>query len=146
MRATERCARQRAPRVLRLAAYAWVAPNTLTGLLAGVLMLLGGGRVEAVAGVVEFSGGALGMLARALPAPMRFCAITLGHAILCTSAAELAAVRKHEHVHVRQYERWGPLFLPAYLCASLWALARGRRPYRDNRFEREAYAGETAPR
>ena len=42
-------------------------------------------------------------------------------------------------VHVRQCERWGPLFLPAYGVASLVAWARGKRPYLDNRFEREAY-------
>jgi hypothetical protein len=46
-------------------------------------------------------------------------------------------------VHVRQYERWGPLFVPAYLLSSLVELLRGRRPYRDNWFEREAY-GKTA--
>ena len=41
---------------------------------------------------------------------------------------------------MRQYERWGPLFGPAYLLSSLVQLARGRRPYWDNHFEREAYA------
>ncbi|MDO8964417.1 MAG: hypothetical protein Q7W30_08015 [Coriobacteriia bacterium] len=46
----------------------------------------------------------------------------------------------HEHVHVRQYERWGPFFLPAYAISSLVQLARGGDPYRDNRFERQAYA------
>lgn len=124
----------------RLAAYAWAAPNTLAGLLVGGFVLLAGGRVGIEAGVVEFSGGALARLARALPGRVRFSAITLGHTILGVSAAGLAAARMHEHVHVRQYERWGPLFLPAYVCASVWALARGRRCYRDNHFEREAYA------
>jgi hypothetical protein len=42
-------------------------------------------------------------------------------------------------VHVRQYERWGVLFFPLYAASSLWQLARGRDPYRDNRFEREAF-------
>ena len=37
-------------------------------------------------------------------------------------------------------QRWGPLFIPAYLTASLLQLVRGRRPYEDNPFEREAYA------
>jgi hypothetical protein len=41
-------------------------------------------------------------------------------------------------VHVRQYEHWGPLFVPAYLAASLWALLRGRDPYYHNWFEMEA--------
>jgi hypothetical protein len=59
------------------------------------------------------------------------------------AAGDPSAVRAHEQVHVRQYERWGPLFVPAYLLSSLVELLRGRRPYRDNWFEREAY-GKTA--
>jgi hypothetical protein len=39
---------------------------------------------------------------------------------------------------VRQYERWGLLFYPAYGLSSLWQLLRGRRPYWDNVFEVEA--------
>jgi hypothetical protein len=45
-------------------------------------------------------------------------------------------------VHVRQYETWGPLFLPAYLMASLIAALRGRHFYFDNAFEVEAYRAE----
>jgi hypothetical protein len=48
--------------------------------------------------------------------------------------------RSHELVHVRQYERWGVLFIPAYLLCSLVLWLTGRDPYRDNPFEREAYA------
>ena len=58
--------------------------------------------------------------------------------MLARDAAALSSTRSHERVHVRQYERWGPLFIPLYLSASAWALASGRDPYRDNRFEREA--------
>jgi hypothetical protein len=47
--------------------------------------------------------------------------------------------RAHERVHVRQYERWGPLFLPSYLFLSLYMYLRGCDPYRDNPFEREAF-------
>jgi hypothetical protein len=65
---------------------------------------------------------------------------TFGHVILGVDEATLAAVRAHEQVHVRQYERWGPFFGPAYLLSSLLQLLRGRSPYRDNLFEREAFA------
>ena len=65
--------------------------------------------------------------------------MTLGHVILGASEADLDAARRHEQVHVRQYERWGPLFIPAYLAASAWLWLRGRDPYRDNPFERQAY-------
>jgi hypothetical protein len=44
----------------------------------------------------------------------------------------------HEVEHIRQWEKLGPLFLPAYFCASAVAMLRGRRPYWDNRFEEAA--------
>jgi hypothetical protein len=52
------------------------------------------------------------------------------------------ACREHELVHVRQYERWGPLFVPAYLLCWLVQMLRGKSGYWDNPFEREAY-GQT---
>lgn len=66
-------------------------------------------------------------------------AITFGHTILGRDAEVLAACREHEWVHVRQYQRWGPLFGPAYILSSVCAFLQGKRPYRDNHFEREAY-------
>jgi hypothetical protein len=67
-------------------------------------------------------------------------ALTLGHVVLGRDRRCLERCREHERVHVAQYERWGPLFLPAYLLSSLWLLATGRDPYRDNPFERQAFA------
>ena len=67
----------------------------------------------------------------------RYRAITFGHVILCVDDADDELLR-HELGHVRQYERWGPLFIPAYVAAGLWAIIRGRRPYTDNHFERAA--------
>ncbi len=123
----------------RFVAWIWTAPNTLLGLVGGVVMLIGGARVRTVQGAIEFGGGAIGrMLADRTP-PIRFRAMTLGHVILGASGSDLDAARGHEQVHVRQYERWGPFFLPAYLLSSAWQLVRGRRCYRDNYFERQAY-------
>ncbi|MES2264836.1 MAG: signal peptide prediction [Pseudomonadota bacterium] len=136
----------RAPTAGRIAACLWAGPNTLLGLLAGGAVLCFGGQAQRIRGVVEFSGGLLGAVAAAMPAPMRFSAITFGHVILGVSKAELSAVREHEHVHVRQYERWGPLFLPAYAASSAWQLICGRHGYRDNFFEREAYAADASLR
>jgi hypothetical protein len=62
--------------------------------------------------------------------------------VLGTSRAALDATRAHERVHVRQYERWGPLFVPLYLAASIWAAVNGGDAYYDNPFEREAWAVE----
>jgi hypothetical protein len=50
----------------------------------------------------------------------------------------LVRTRAHERAHVRQAERWGPFFLPAYFLASVLVAARGGHYYRDNRFERDA--------
>jgi hypothetical protein len=130
----------------RVAGYVWAAPNTAIGLLGGVTMLCFGARLRFVRGVAEFSGGFLVELAHSFPSSMGFCAVTFGHVILGTSERELDFVRDHEHVHVKQYESWGPLFLPAYLGSSVWQLAKGRRAYRDNFFERQAFASESRPR
>jgi hypothetical protein len=132
-------------RPARLLAHAWAVPNTVIGLAAGCLLLLTGGSVRPVEGVLEFHGGLLADGARRCPRRLPFRAITFGHVILGTDPALLAAVRRHEHVHVRQYERWGPLFLPAYLLAGLWQWLHGRRAYRDNPFEREAFGSEDGP-
>jgi hypothetical protein len=119
--------------------YAWASPNTAIGLALGVLALLLGARTQVRQGALEFSGGALGALFAAPWLACPFRALTLGHVILATDAATLDCARGHEQVHVRQYEQWGPLFLPAYLASSLWQLACGRRCYRDNWFERQAF-------
>ncbi len=114
--------------------YAWASPWTLVGLLLG---LAGGGSVRRVDGCVEFGGGRLGRLLAA----RRIQAVTLGHAILGATPGALEAWRRHEQVHVRQYERWGPLFVPAYGAAALVQLALGGDPYRHNPFEQAARAG-----
>ena len=64
----------------------------------------------------------------------RYRAITLGHVVLCVNEVD-DDLLGHELAHVRQFERWGPFFVPAYLIASLAARARGGRAYADNRFE-----------
>jgi len=63
--------------------------------------------------------------------------MTLGHVVLCIDAVD-DVLLEHELVHVAQYERWGPLFLPAYGIASLLALRGGGDAYRDNAFEVDA--------
>ncbi|MCC2635792.1 MAG: hypothetical protein K0S48_3678 [Ramlibacter sp.] len=124
--------------------YLWPSLYTALGLLLGAFALLLGGQWRRHLGVIEFSGGWLGAGLARLPQPLRFSAMTLGHVILAVDRSALAQLRRHEHVHVRQYERWGPFFLPAYLLSSFLQLLRGRNPYRENHFERQAYA--LAPR
>ncbi len=126
----------------RLLAYAWAAPTTVVGLTFLLPTLLTGGRARWHSGVLELHGGAAAWTLRhgvGLVLRGGAAAMTLGHVVLGVDPDALAATRTHERVHVRQCERWGPLFLPAYAVASAVAWARGADPYRDNRFEREAY-------
>jgi hypothetical protein len=125
---------------IQVLAYAWAAPYSLLGFVLGMVACLLGARAYVHDGALEFAGGRLGAALSRLPAGVCFSAITFGHVILGHDHATLAQCRTHEQVHVRQYERWGPFFIPAYLLSSLIELVRGRRPYLDNYFEREAYA------
>ena len=102
--------------------------------------LLAGATARVTEGTLEVAGGRLGRAASRLPRALRFSAITFGHVILAVDHESLAPLRAHEQVHVRQYERWGPLFVPLYLGSSLAQLAAGRHPYLQNCFEREAVA------
>jgi hypothetical protein len=126
--------------VLRPLKYLWASPNTVLGLSFLPLTLLTGGRARLKRGVFEISGGFTRFfLART---PVGAAAMCLGHVILGRDAWCLYLSRNHEHVHVRHYERWGPLFLPAYFLSSFLAWRRGQHFYLDNRFEREAYGAE----
>lgn len=125
----------------RIIAYLWVAPITLAALLFAPLAWLSGGGVQVLRGAIEIHGGLVSLfLRRGLFAFGPAAAMTLGHVILGCDRACLDRTRDHEHVHVRQYERWGILFLPLYLTASAVLYLRGQDPYRDNPFEREAFA------
>ena len=111
----------------------WASPNSVIGLLLGMLLLPLGARGRVVDGVLEIA-----VSGRAPKRRWPFAAITFGHVIVGTHPAELQRLRAHEQVHVRQCERWGPFFLPAYLLAGGWQWVRGRHPYRDNPFEVQA--------
>jgi len=112
----------------------------MAGLMLALPALLSGATAHVTAGALEVAGGRLGRAASRLPRALRFSAITFGHVILAVDHESLAPLRAHEQVHVRQYERWGPLFVPLYLGSSLAQLAAGRHPYLHNCFEREAVA------
>ena len=120
--------------------YLWTFPTTLVGLWLLPFAVITGGGASIIDGVLEIHGGIVAFL-------LRYCtflkggasAMTFGHVVLGRDAELLDLTRAHERVHVRQAERWGPLFIPAYLMGSLIALLRGRSAYFDNPFEREAY-------
>ena len=127
--------------MLRVCRYLWALPTTSIGLLVILPAYLTGARVQCVNGVLEVHGGLIRwMLTQLVPLPGGASALTLGHVVLGRNPECLDLTRLHERVHVRQVERWGFLFIPAYLGCSVWLLIHGRDAYRENPFEREAYA------
>ena len=134
-------------RVLRPLVYLWTLPTTSVGLLFLLPTLVTGGGARWFDGALEIHGGATAFFLRYFTLLKGGAsAMTLGHVVLGRTPQLLDFTRRHERVHVRQAERWGPLFLPAYLIASLLVLFRGGRPYEDNPFEREAYAHDLGER
>ena len=130
-------------RPTKLHRYIWALPNTLLGIPFVPLAIFTGGRIAVVSGVVELNGGLIALI-------LRYCtlirggagAMTLGHIVLGLDEQTLTATRQHERAHVRQCEIWGPAFIPAYIAAWLWALAKGSDGYEGNYFEREAIERE----
>ena len=103
-------------RFWRVITYFWAAPNSLLGILVGGVGLLFGGGVSIHRGCLEFHGG----LSKTILARLGVVAMTLGHTVLGQNERVLEYARDHEQVHIRQYELWGPLFVPAYLGCSAW--------------------------
>jgi hypothetical protein len=123
-----------------MVAYLWASPNTLLGLALALLCRVAGAiRGRVVCGVLEICGpGVRRLFRRVTPARHTIEALALGHVVLAVDRETLEQTRAHETVHVRQYERWGPFFLPAYWIAGLFAAWRGGDSYKDNPFERVA--------
>ena len=121
--------------------YLWAFPGSLIGLFLAPLALIGGGGFQIVDGVLEAHGGWIAsLLKRPFWISGPIAAITFGHVVLGCDPPTLQRTRRHERVHVRQYERWGPMFIPAYVLASVWIGCRSGNAYLDNPFEVEAYA------
>jgi hypothetical protein len=98
------------------------------------------GWIQRSAEFVEgLRGGGVKWLLHRFPHGQYAMAFTLGHTVLGQTDAALDICRKHELVHVCQFQRWGPFMGPAYLGGSLVLWLTGRRPYLDNPFERRAY-------
>lgn len=125
--------------LLTVAGYLWALPLTLLGLFLGTLTLLTGGRVQIVRGVIEYWGGIMKWFLQHHLLAKGAAAMTLGHVIFGQTRADLDFARDHEHVHVRQFSRWGIFMAPACLGCSLYLWLVGKNPYFDNPFEKEAY-------
>jgi hypothetical protein len=116
--------------VLRGLGYVWALPNSLLGLLLGLLSFQ---RPRLDRGVLVFDRARRGFLWAF--GRSRWRAITLGHVVLATRRLE-GRLRDHERTHVRQHARLGPLFLPSYLALHVFT------GYRKNPFETAAMRAE----
>jgi len=116
--------------LLRALAYVWALPNTVLGIVFGVLAFQ---RPRFAWGIVIFDGPSRGST-WAIGAFDR-SAVTLGHVVLSNRPLR-GRLLVHELHHVRQYERLGPLYLPAYLA--IYAVTG----YRRHPFELAAWRAE----
>ena len=135
-----RCGRQRRFRrskVYSVVRTLWAAPWSLVGLLIGVLGLLSGGHVQRKGRVLELYGGCLPTILHFFPFYSGSPVATFGQVVLGRRAGTSmpAACTNGRR---RQYERWGLLFVPAYLSCSVAMWFRGKHPYYDNPFELSA--------
>lgn len=125
--------------IMVMAKVIWAAPWSVWALTIGALGLLTGGGIQWSGEVLEFWGGFIPLFLKYFPFIAGSPVATFGHVVLGRSKRHLDACRPHQLVHVKQYERWGPLFVPAYITFWIVMWFRGKHPYLDNPFEREAY-------
>jgi hypothetical protein len=113
--------------------FIWAAPLTAFGVAPAFLVWLARGHARWCDGALDVHGP---IARRVLTLPwLNFSAITIGHIIIARDADCCARAGAHERVHVRQGERWGPLFPLLYCGAGLWQMVLGRTFYWDNPFE-----------
>jgi len=124
---------------MRILKMLWTLPNTLIGVLLGLLSFTWPWWDGRRALIFESDRGF-----RKLHARQGYAAITFGNAIVTTPDPGERLMR-HELTHVRQYETWGPFYALAYgfYWVKLWL--QGQDPYWDNPFEIEARAAEDQP-
>ncbi|MGZ5291104.1 MAG: hypothetical protein ACXWDS_03945 [Actinomycetota bacterium] len=113
-------------RPVDLLGFVWTLPNTLLGLVLGAMTF----QVPRLhAGAIVFDRGPRGVTA--VLRAMHRSAMTVGFVIL-SSVPVRGRLQAHEWHHVRQYMRWGPLFIPVYLAIGV------RTGYRRHPWERAA--------
>jgi hypothetical protein len=103
--------------------FVWTSPNTLLGLVAGLLTLQWPRTVQGVLAFDRRPRGLTWLMLR-----MNRVAMTVGFVVVSARPLE-GKLLAHELHHVRQFCAWGPLFIPTYL---LVAIVRG---YRRHPFE-----------
>jgi hypothetical protein len=128
------CGSVRRVRPTEYLGFLWTVPNTVLGLLLGLLTFQ---APRAHGGAIVFDRTPRG-LTRILRA-MHRTAMTVGFVIVAAVPVE-GRLLSHERHHIRQYMAWGPFFIPVYV---LLAIPFGYRRHPMERAARRA-AGEEA--
>ncbi len=124
--------------LVRLPRYIWAAPCSATGLVIALFAVLLGAKAQVRDGTLQVVGGRLVKIISRLSTRLSILAFTNGHVIFAINQTAMDSCRRHELVHVRQCECWGPLFPFLYFGSSLVQILKGRDPYFANWFEQEA--------
>lgn len=93
--------------------FVWTLPNTLLGLLVGLLTFQ---RPRLAHGLLLFDRGPRGVTA--LLRRGGRAAMTVGFVVVSAEQVE-GQLLAHERHHVLQYCAWGPLFIPVYLLLAM---------------------------
>jgi hypothetical protein len=123
--------------------YLWVGPWTVVGLSILLIPRLGRRNIRFHRGTIGIFGPGVAKLMNLAPVEGGAIAMAFGHTILAKDERAWLSTFRHELIHVRQYQWFGPFFVPAYFFESFWQWCRGRHPYLDNRFEVQARKYET---
>jgi hypothetical protein len=99
--------------VITTLGFMWSLPNTLIGLILGVLSFV---RPRIANGVVIFEGPPRGVTW--ILSKMHRTAMTVGFVIVSIVPVE-GSLLVHERAHVRQSMALGPLFIPAYVALAV---------------------------
>jgi len=112
----------------------WALPNTLIGLL--LVAISKSKHVKSHVPAMVFEPGT--WLGRYMKKHY-WAGLTLGHVVFMVDPND-HLIACHELIHVYQNNHFGPFWLPLYGIFSLvmW-LIPGKKYYRDNPFERQAY-------
>jgi hypothetical protein len=93
--------------------FIWTSPNTLLGLVAGVLTFQ---RPRLAHGLLLFDRAPRGLTAMMLRANR--VAMTIGFVVVSARPVE-GTLLAHERQHVRQFSAWGPTMIPVYLLLAV---------------------------
>jgi hypothetical protein len=93
--------------------FVWTSPNTLLGLLAGLLTFQ---RPRLAHGLLLFDRTPRGLTRLMLKANR--AAMTIGFVVVSARPVE-GTLLTHERHHVKQFAAWGPLMIPVYLLLAI---------------------------